>query len=110
MLNDTLSKIEQRLSQAENLKPENRAALEELLATLRSEIEAVSSESDEKADSIAGFTESSAREALRAKQDQDLLDLSLDGLRKSVRDFETSHPELTRVVNAICHQLSNLGI
>lgn len=64
----------------------------------------------EQAESIAGFTESGAREALRSQPDPELLDTSLDGLRKSVREFEASHPKLTEVVNAICHQLSNLGI
>lgn len=110
MIHDTLHKIEARLAEAETLTPETRAALETLLAELKTEIAAVDQNLSEAAESIAGFTESSTREALRRQQDPDLLDASLDGLRRSVREFELSHPKLTEVVNGICQQLSNIGI
>lgn len=91
MIQDTLQKIEARLAEAESLTPETRSALEALLAELKTQIAAVGGEQTEAAESIAGFTESSTRAALRLQQDPDLLDVSLDGLRRSVRDFELSH-------------------
>lgn len=108
MIEDTLKKLENRLAHSENLSPENREALQSLVKELRQEIDAL--DDLEKAESIAEFTDASTREALRNEQDQDLLDISLDGLQKSARSFEISHPNLTAVVNTICQQLSNLGI
>ena len=108
MIEDTLHKIESRLNESKNLKSENRNALQKLVNELRLEIDQL--EDNDRAESIAGFTETSAREALRKEQDQDLLDVALDGLQKSTREFEISHPGLTTVVNNICHHLSNLGI
>ena len=110
MIQDTLSKLEQRLQQAETLPPETRASLETLVAELREEIAGLSGDQPHAMESIAGFTESSTREALRPMQDPELLDVSLEGLRRSVREFELSYPKLTEVVNGICHQLSSLGI
>ncbi len=108
MIEDTLQKLETRLKKSKNLNPENREALQKLVTELRLEIDQLDDE--DRAESIAGFTENSAREALRQEQDQDLLDIALDGLQKSTREFEASYPKLTAVVNNICHQLSNLGI
>jgi transposase len=108
MIEDTLKKLEKRLAHSENLSSENREALQNLVKELRHEIDAL--DDLEKAESIAGFTDTSTREALRQETDQDLLDVALDGLQKSTRAFEVSHPKLTAVVNNICQQLSNLGI
>lgn len=110
MVHETLQKIEARLAASPTLSPENKEALENLLRELKAQIDVMDDAQAEKAESIAGFTESGAREALRQEPDPELLDSSLDGLRKSVREFEASHPKLTQVVNNICHQLSNLGI
>ncbi|WFB37370.1 DUF4404 family protein [Kiritimatiellota bacterium B12222] len=108
MIEDILHKLEKRLHNAKNLSGENRQALQGLVKDLRKEIDAL--DDDDQAESIAGFTENSTREALRKEPDQDLLDAALDGLQKSTRDFEVSYPKLTAVVNNICQQLSNLGI
>ncbi len=110
MIQETLKKIDERLAASPTLSPENRAALEQLLQDLRREIDAMDDEQAEQAESIAGFTAASAREALRQSRDPDMLEYSIEGLRRSVREFELSHPKLTQVVNGICHQLSNLGI
>jgi hypothetical protein len=110
MINDTLRKLEQRLATSTNLSTENRLALEGLVRELKREIDTLREIHAEQAESIASFTDSSAREALRLEQDPEMLDVSLDGLQRSVRAMEASHPKLTSVVNAICHQLSTLGI
>ncbi len=110
MIHNTLEKIETRLAAAPTLSGENRQALESLLRELRTEIDALEGGRVEEAESIAAFTESSTREALRVSRDEDLLNLSIHGLQRSVRHFEVSHPKLTQAVNGICHQLSNLGI
>ena len=108
MIDDTLSKLESRLRDSDNLSTDNRKALHSLVEDLRREIHTL--DDTDSADSIAGFSEGGAREALRRETDPDLLDLNLQGLRRSTRAFEASHPKLTAVVNSLCHHLSNLGI
>ena len=71
------------------------------LATLKSEVAALSKTHSEQAESIAGFTEVSTREATREQKNPHLLELSLDGLTASVEEFESSHPKLVQIVNSI---------
>ena len=110
MIEQTIAELEARLEKAEAVRPESRAELLALLATLRSEIAALSETHGEHAQSIAGFTSVSAHEAMRQQRDPELMKMSLDGLSSSVRDFEGSHPTLVQIVNRICQTLANLGI
>ncbi len=110
MIEDTIDKIEAKIQSADTIKDERRQELLQLLSTLKSEVGQLSKTHEEQAQSIAGFTELSAHEATRAEQDPELLKLSLKGLSSSVAGFEESHPNLVRIVNAISHTLSNLGI
>ena len=110
MIEDTIGKIEDRIRGAEAIKDERRQELLQLLGTLKSEVAELSKTHEEQAQSIAGFTEVSTHEAIRAEQNPELLKLSLDGLGSSVRELEQSHPRLVQIVNAISNTLSNLGI
>ena len=110
MIEDTLAKIEERLRSAEAIPADKRRELEQLVATLKSEIAKLSKTHAEQAQSIAGFTEMSAHEATRAPQNPQLLKLSLRGLTSSVEEFEKSHPKLVEIVNSISNTLANLGI
>ncbi len=110
MIEDTLAKIEARLKSAEALPAEKRRELQELLATLKAEVGKLSRTHAEQAQSIAGFTEVSTHEATRARQNPQLLKLSLNGLTSSVEEFEKSHPKLVEIVNSISNTLANLGI
>ena len=110
MIEDTLAKIEERLRSAEAIPADKRRELEQLVATLKSEIAKLSKTHAEQAQSIAGFTEMSAHEATRAPQNPQLLKLSLRRLTSSVEEFEKSHPKLVEIVNSISNTLANLGI
>lgn len=110
MIEDTIGKIETRIQGAETIKEDRRRELLELLGTLKSEVADLSKTHGEQAQSIAGFTAVSAHEATRSKRNPQLLKLSLQGLRSSVAELEKSHPRLVRIVDAISHTLSNLGI
>lgn len=110
MIDDTIAKIEQQLNASQAIKPERREELLKLLEKLKAEVATISDTHGEQAASIARFTEMSAHEATRSQQDQQLLDLSLEGLRSSARTFEDSHPKLVQIVNSISRTLSNLGI
>jgi dTMP kinase len=110
MIEDTLAKIEARLESADAVKEDKRRELQDLLARLKSEVAELSKTHAEQAESIAGFTEISTREATRGQQNPQLLKLSLDGLSSSVEEFERSHPKLVQIVNNFSNTLSNLGI
>ena len=110
MIEDTIEQIQARIEGAGSIKEERRGELLQLLATLKSEVAALSKTHEEKAQSIAGFTDLSAHEATRAQRNPHLLNLSLQGLNSSVEGFEGSHPRLVQIVNAISSTLSNLGI
>jgi hypothetical protein len=110
MIEDTIAKIEARLQNADALPNEKRVELQQLLATLKSEVAKLSRTHAEQAESIAGFADISTHEATREQQNPELLKLSLNGLTSSVEEFEKSHPKLVQIVNSISTALSNLGI
>ncbi|MCI0623318.1 MAG: DUF4404 family protein [Acidobacteria bacterium] len=110
MIQDTLAKIEARLGKAGALKEEQRTELLGLLSTLKTEIAELSKTHSEQAQSITAFTEVSTHEATRQERDPQLLKLSLEGLTASVQGFETSHPKLVEIVNALSLMLSNSGV
>ena len=110
IMNDTISKIEERIRSAGALKDENRAELLDLLGQLRTQIGALSETNFEQAQSIAGFTEVSAHEATREDKNAGSLKHSILGLESSVQDLEGSHPQLVEVVNRIAAMLANMGI
>jgi len=110
MIQETIERIEARLHGAENLPPEKRAELLQLVAALKSEVEALSKTHQEEAQSIAGFTHLSTQEATRTEVNPRLLKHSLAGLAVSAEDFKESHPRLVQAVNSICTTLANLGI
>jgi hypothetical protein len=110
MIDDTVSKLEAQLRDANNLAPERKAELLKLLGRLKAEVEVLSTTHREDAQSIARFTELSALEATRQEQNPRLRELSIEGLKSSVSGFEESHPKLVQVVNSISTALSNLGI
>src|SRR5208282_3654510 len=110
MLQDTISKIEGRIHNSAALGGEHRAELLKLVGQLKTEITELSKTHQEQAESIASFTEVSAREATRESKNPQVLQHSIGGLQSSVREFETSHPRLAGLVNRIASILANMGI
>lgn len=110
MIDDTVSHIEAKIQASDSIKEDRKRELLQLLGTLKAEIASLSATNQDQAQSIAGFTELSAHEATRPKQNPELLQLSLKGLSSSVDGFEKSHPRLVQIVNAISTTLSNWGV
>jgi hypothetical protein len=110
MMQDTISKIEGRIQNSTALGGDQRAELLKLLGELKTQIAALSKTHQEQAESIASFTEVSAREATRENKNPAVLEHSIGGLQSSVGEFETSHPHLAEVVNRIASLLANMGI
>lgn len=110
MAKNTIEQIKKRLIEDTTISDEKRRELITLLDKLEKEIASLESTHKEDAGSIAMFAASSTHEATRKIKNRKLFDLSLEGLRTSVQKFETTHPKLVQVVNAISTTLSNLGI
>lgn len=110
MIEETIKRIEAQIQATDTLTPERRRALIELLSTLKTETANLARTHDEQAQSIVGFTQVTTHEAMRSDQDPRLLNLSVQALRRSVEDFEKSHPRLAQIVNSISTTLSNSGI
>jgi hypothetical protein len=110
MIQDTLRQVKKKIEKSNSIKDKNKKELLTLLSVLQSEIEQLAKTDSDHAESIVGFTRTSAHEATRKEKKPYLYKLSLDGLAKSVTGFEESHPRLVEVVNSISTALSNLGI
>ena len=110
MRQNTIDKIEESLRDSKSLNEGNKSELLNLLSTLKVEIADLSKTHSEQAESITGFAQLSTHEAIRQEKNPELLELSIEGLGKSVRGFESSHPGLVNAVNNICSMLANLGI
>ncbi len=110
MVEDTIRKIEDKIRTAPSITEANKAELLNMLAGLESEIARLARSKSEHAESVAGFVERSTHEATRQEKNPELLQLSLEALVASVREFEVSHPRLVADINAICVTLAKMGI
>lgn len=110
MIQETLDRIETKIKKTKLMQGENKDELLKLVAELKSEITELSKTHPEHAESIAGFADLSAHEAVRGVKNPHLSKLSTEGLLASVREFEQSHPRLVNIVNTISNTLSSMGI
>ncbi|HTG44221.1 MAG TPA: DUF4404 family protein [Verrucomicrobiae bacterium] len=94
MLEETISRIEERLRAANSLPSAERAELEDLLQQLRREAGslALPKASDET------FTEDETAHS------------AISRLEQSLTEFEATHPHIVGLVNRISSMLSNMGI
>ncbi len=110
MLQNTLSKLEDKIKSSKNIPEDKKQEYYDLLSRLNEDINDLAETELEKAQSIKKFTKASAHEATREELNPNLLKTSLDGLYESVQEFRNSHPRLVDTVNNICIFLSKLGI
>lgn len=110
MINDTLNKIKQTIVNTRNINESKREELLSLIENLKGEIDKLSVNDAENAQTIANFTRTSTHEAVKGKRDDELVSLSINGLALSAKKFEVSHPNLVSAVNSVCTFLSNMGI
>jgi hypothetical protein len=87
-----------------------KAELGQHLSRLHEQLDELSRTNADRAKTIAGFAELSAHEATRPDPHPELLELSVTGLKTSVRDFEATHPRLVEVVASLSEMLSNVGL
>lgn len=110
MTDETIKKIEDKISNTSQLSDSHKQELLDLVSRLKDEVSSLSKIDAESAQSIASFAEVTAHEAMRKTKNEELLNTSVSGLNTAVKEFEVSHPRLVEVVNQICMMLSNSGI
>lgn len=110
MIKDTLKKIKQQITSSGELTDTKKEKLLKLIGDLSDEIGELSKTDESGAQSITNFANATTHEVTRDKKNKQLLNASLDGLKTSVSEFESSHPELTKIVSSISETLSNIGI
>ena len=110
MVRDTMKNIEEKIESSSSMCEEDRRELLKLIATLEKEIVAFEKTHPEQAQSIRHFAHSSLHEATRDRKDEQLLGISLAGLRSSISGFEGTHDRLVSTVNSIALVLSNMGL
>jgi hypothetical protein len=110
MLTETLKKIELRITASDSVNQNEKEELLDLLSILDTEITVLAKTHPEEAESITGFTQVSAHEATREQRNPQLVTLSIDGLRSSIKGFESSHEDLVKIVNSLAYMLANIGI
>jgi hypothetical protein len=89
---------------------QKRADLMAHLSELRAELDALARTDPDRAKTIAGFADLSTHEATQSRPRRELVELSVTGLRKSVQEYEKTHPKLVELVGSLSAALSNVGL
>jgi hypothetical protein len=105
-----MKELKNRIQKDKSVPTQTKSELLSMLSNLESQVTKLSKTHLEHAQSIAGFIERSTHEATRKKKHPELLDLSLSGLKESVKQFEASHPQMVKEINSICTVLANMGV
>lgn len=110
MIEDVIAKLERRIQDAPDAGSARHQELLDLLHELKEDIEAAAQEDEEAAESLVQFTRAAVHEATRTTPSPGQVDRAVEGVQEALTAFEVRHPRLTRLVNAVCTSLSNMGI
>jgi predicted amino acid-binding ACT domain protein len=110
MTDEHIEKTKSAIESAENIPADKKAELLDLLSKLKGAIAKVSQTHREDAQSIARLVEASAQETIRAQKEPERSKRFSHELKRSVENFEASHPELVAFVTEYSGYLSALGI
>ena len=110
MTDEHIEKTKSAIESAENIPPDRKAELLDLLSKLKPAITKVSETHQEHAQRIVQLVEASAHETIRAEKKPEHTNRLLHELKQSVDNFEASHPELTAFVTKYSAVLSAMGI
>jgi hypothetical protein len=110
MTDEHIEKTKSAIESAGNIPADKKAELLDLLSKLKPAIAKVSETHRDDAQSIARLVEASAKETIRAQKKPERSKRLSDELKRSVENFEASHPELVAFVTEYSGFLSALGI
>ena len=89
----------------------SKQEIDDSLAQLKSEIDALTSDNPEDHDRLIGLitaVENQLDEEVSTPEDEP--PRTAEGLRTMAEKFEVEHPKITQVLNRIMNALSNMGI
>ena len=110
MTDEHIEKTKAAIESAGNIPADKKAELLDLLSKLKAAIGKVSETHREDAQSIARLVEASAHETILAEKKPERSKRLSHELKRSVENFEASHPELVAFVTEYSGFLSALGI
>lgn len=110
MTDEHIEKTKSAIESAQNIPADRKAELLDLLSKLKPAIAKVSQTHHEDAKSIARLVEASAHETIRAEKKPEHANRLLHELKRSVENFEGSHPKLVAFTTRYSALLSALGI
>jgi ABC-type transporter Mla subunit MlaD len=110
MNDERIQKTKSAMEAAEHIPPAKKTELLGLLSKLKLAVSKVAQTHEEDAKSIARLIEASAHEATRKKKRPEVLKTVLRGLKQSVENFRSSHPELVAFVTEYSGFLSEMGL
>ena len=98
MIEETIRQIEERLRSSESIAPETRTELLTLLAQLRAEAKTLPA------------TQPAQPDRNNSTDEPESVQDNVEQLRRSVEEFEGSHPQVVQMVNHLATTLAGLGI
>lgn len=104
MLTDNIKKIQSLVKNSDHLSEQDREKLLKLSNELHDELQSLEKTEQTHARKIAEHTLQIADAALKKDSEAENHRESVDDLKDSVREFEVSHPNLSRIVASICAQ------
>ena len=110
MTDEHIEKTKSAIESAGNIPADKKTELLDLLSKLKPAIAKVSKTHREDAQSIARLVEASTQETIRAQKKPERSKRLSHELKRSVENFEASHPELVAFVTEYSGFLSALGI
>jgi hypothetical protein len=110
MIDEHIEKTKSTIESAGNIPADKKAELLGLLSKLKPAIAKASETHHEDAQSIARLVEVAAQETIRAEKKPERITRLSHELKRSVDNFEASHPELVAFVTRYTAMLSALGI
>jgi ABC-type transporter Mla subunit MlaD len=110
MTDEHIEKTKSAIESAESIPADRKAELLDLLSKLKPAIAKVSETHHEDAKTIARLVEATAHETIRAEKKREHTNRLLHELKRSVENFEASHPQLVAFTTRYSALLSALGI
>jgi ABC-type transporter Mla subunit MlaD len=110
MIEEQIEKTKSAIESAGNIPADKKAELLGLLSKLKPAIAKASQTHQDDAHTIARLVEASAQETIRAEKKPERIKGLSHELKRSVDNFEASHPELVAFVTKYTALLSALGI
>jgi ABC-type transporter Mla subunit MlaD len=110
MIEEQIEKTKSAIESAGNIPADKKAELLGLLSKLKPAIAKASQTHQDDAQTIARLVEASAQETIRAEKKPERIKGLSHELKRSVDNFEASHPELVAFVTKYTALLSALGI